>query len=365
MIHPPPHEITIIGNGAPDMWTYVFPDAVMDEFRRVAHVVSTPGFPERTGGLKEKERSSTPAASVPPDLRDRIPAADRPVHVVLSTWGAEPLDRATLELLPDLRLVRHAAGSVKPFVTDALVERGVPVVSAAVVNARPVAEFVLGLILTSLKNVFAYQTASGTASLGGWNANRRAYPGGYHRTKVGLWGYGKITQLLLERLRPFDLDVYVADEYFGPKEEARFGARAVTPKWLVANCDVISLHHADVPKNRHLLNAETLARVPRHCRIINTARGRLVDHEALANLLAQRADVTAYLDVTWPEPLPPDDPLWSQPNCFLTPHIAGSVGTEVHRMSWFCLRQLTAWLNGTDARALDGVVPLSALGDLA
>jgi phosphoglycerate dehydrogenase-like enzyme len=288
-----------------------------------------------------------------------------PIRAVISTWGARPLTEDLLHRMPDLEVVFHAAGSVKSFVTDALISRRVAVISAAGVNARPVAEFVLGVILVSLKNLVPHHHSFLDRGPRGWDVDRVKYPGGCYHTRVGLLGFGHVARLIVGMLGQFDIDVWISDPHVDVEQLSDLGVQVADDDWIIENCDVISLHHADVPRNHNLLDRGRLSRLKPNARLINTARGRLVDHDALADVLSVRPDITAYLDVTWPEPLPESSPLYGMPNCIMTPHIAGSTGREVERMSRFVLAQLDRWISGFPAASLDGIVDYTSLGERA
>ena len=281
----------------------------------------------------------------------------RDADVLLSTWGALPLDRELLKLCPNLKIILHAAGSVRGFVTNELIERSVKVSSAVLQNARPVAEFTLGIILSSLKNVFVHDQQAKREKKRAWEIDRAEYNGGYYRTKVGIIGGGTIARILLELLKNFEMKVLITSQSFTAEDEKRYRVRNTTIEEIMATCDVISLHAADIPENFHLINEENMKLLKKGARLINTARGRLINERDLIQKL-QEGEITAYLDVTDPEPAEVGHPFYRLPNCFLTPHIAGSVGNEVLRMSAFCLEELKRFLRG---RSLQGLVELGEL----
>jgi phosphoglycerate dehydrogenase-like enzyme len=125
--------------------------------------------------------------------------------------------------------------------------------------------------------------------------------------------------------------VSVFDPYLTDDDARDLGVRRVELDELMATSAVVSVHAPDIPETRHMIDARRLALLPDGATLINTARGALVDTDALvAELATGRID--AVLDVTEPEPLPADHPLWSLPNVLLTPHIAGSMGNELSRL---------------------------------
>ncbi|MFK4145327.1 hydroxyacid dehydrogenase [Streptomyces sp. NPDC004065] len=274
-------------------------------------------------------------AAIDPDLVVRDfgdPAAAGPsaaAEVLVTGWGCPRLDAAALEVLPRLRAVLHAAGSVRALVGEAVWERGIAVSSAAAANAVPVAEYTLAMILLAGKDAFAHREryrathalppAAGTAAAG--NAGRR----------VGVVGASRVGRRLLELLRPYDFEVLLSDPYVDAAEAAALGARALDLEDLLRRSDVVTLHAPDLPGTRHLLDRARLALIRDGGVLINTARGALVDHDALtAELVSGR--LHAVLDVTEPEPLPAGSPLFTLPNVVLTPHIAGSLGNELERL---------------------------------
>ncbi len=268
-------------------------------------------------------------------------------EVVFSTWGAHTYTQEVLDACPDLKLILYGAGSVKGMANTALIKRGVTVCSAVHLNARPVAEFVLGIILTSLRNVFAHYHAFKTHGASVWGQNRKAFAGSYYKTIIGLLGYGRVSQALIELLAPFDFQVYLNDPYLSPEETKQLGVSHGTAEWIMENCDVVSLHHGNKPENENMIHRDNLALLKPGARFINTSRGQLVNEDDLVARL-QKGDISAYLDVTNPEPPEPGHSFYKLPNCILTPHIAGSMGNEAQRMGDYCLRELEHWLAGEE-----------------
>jgi phosphoglycerate dehydrogenase-like enzyme len=251
------------------------------------------------------------------------------VEVIVSGWGAPPLDAAVLERAPKLRAVLHAAGSVKGLVGDALWERGIAVASAAGANALPVAEYTLAAILMAGKGIFGLRER--------FRAERSFELGFIHPEvgnfglRVGLIGASAIGRRVIELLRPFDVEVLLADPFVSEEGAAALGVRLVDLDLLVAQAAVVSVHAPDLPETRHLIDAERLAAMKDGTVVINTARGRLVDTDALVAEL-RTGRLAAVLDVTHPEPPQADSPLFDLPNVFMTPHVAGSQGNELARM---------------------------------
>ncbi|MFJ9815669.1 hydroxyacid dehydrogenase [Streptomyces sp. NPDC101151] len=282
-----------------------------------------------------------------PRLRDTLARTE----VLITGWGCPRLDAAALDAAPKLRAVLHAAGSVKGFTTPEVFKRGIVVSSAAAANAQPVAEYTLAMILLAGKDVFAFRDLLRT---------RRTFPYGdiipgigNHGRRVGIIGASRIGRRLIELLRPHDLRVSLADPYVDEAEAARLGVPLTALDDLLRTSDIVSLHAPQTPETRHLIGARELALMPTGAVLINTARGALVDHGALIGEL-RTGRLGAVLDVTDPEPLPADSPLFGLPNVFITPHLAGSQGNEVARLGRTVVEEAERLVSGRElAYAVD------------
>lgn len=264
------------------------------------------------------------------------------VRVLVTGWGTAPLTGDVLDRLPSLELVVHAAGSVRALVTDAVWDRGIRVCSAVSANAVPVADFTLALIQLALKNM--WRLALGTRD------RRRPMPRtgvrGVDGATVGLLGLGHIGRLVAQRLATQRVRVLAYDPYTAPDQAAALGVQLMGLEAVIAGSDVLSLH---VPLNdatRHLISAAELALMPPDSTLVNTARGGLIDQEALARFLTDRGDVFALLDVTEPEELPPHHPLLTLDNVLISPHIAGCLGSEEARLGDLAAAEIARFADG-------------------
>jgi phosphoglycerate dehydrogenase-like enzyme len=265
-------------------------------------------------------------------------------EALLTGWGCPPLTPEALARMPRLRTVIHAAGSVKHHVTDACWERGITVASAADANAVPVAEYTVAAILFSGKRVLhAARAYRETRTL--VNAFDVIGVGGNHRHTVGVVGASRIGRRVVELLRPYDMRVLLHDPYAGEDQATALGADPVSLDVLAAQSDTVTLHAPELPETRRLFDRRRLALLRDGATLINTARGSLVDTAALTEELSS-GRLNAVLDVTEPEVLPPDSPLYDLPNVLLTPHIAGSLGNELGRMTNAALDELERYARG-------------------
>ncbi|MBT2367852.1 hydroxyacid dehydrogenase [Streptomyces sp. ISL-10] len=310
-----------------------------------------PGIADRLLADRHRERltalTRTDPYLVAHDLTSpspRVAAALAEAEMLLTCWGAPSLTAEVLAAAPRLRAVVHAAGSVKQHITEACWHRGIAVTSAAAANALPVAEFTLAAVLFAGKR--ALRCAHRYAQLRAEHDWRAELDGaGNYRRTVGVVGASRIGRRVIELLRPFDLRVLLYDPYVDEAGAAALGVERTGLDDLCARADVVTVHAPQVPATHHMIGARELARMRDGATLINTSRGSLVDEDALLpELLAGRLD--AVLDVTDPEVPPADSPLYDLPNVLLTPHIAGSLGDELHRMADQALDEVERFAGG-------------------
>ena len=276
------------------------------------------------------------------DLRPGVLTADQwqeleDVQWIFSTWGMPVLTARQLEQLPALEAVFYAAGSVRHFATP-LLEREILVVTARAANAVPVAEFTLAQILLSCKNYFANIRAT-AAPWGTPDRPRSSLPlgQGVWQTPVALLGFGTIARLVARHLQQFSFRVMVVDPLIDPADLEDYDAEPVTLEQAFAEAEVVSNHLPNLPTTQGLLTGKHFAAMRRNATFINTGRGAQVVEPEMIQVLRERPDLTALLDVTYPEPPPPGSPFYDLPNCHISTHIAGSMGREVRRMAQLVL----------------------------
>ncbi|MFF3705091.1 hydroxyacid dehydrogenase [Streptomyces phaeochromogenes] len=304
----------------------------------------------RLGNAVEIDPTLTAENFTDPRVREAL--AD--TEILITGWGCPHIDEAVLAAAPRLRAILHAAGSVKGLTSPAVWERGITVSSAAGANALPVAEYTLAMILLAGKDLFAQRDRL---------RDRRAFPygeimpgiGNFGR-RVGVVGASRIGRRLIELLRPFDLRVTLADPYVDATEAAALGVPLLPLDDLLATSDIVTVHAPQTPETHHLIGRRELALMREGSVLVNTARGALLDHDALIEELRANR-LSAILDVTDPEPLPVDSPLFDLPNAFITPHLAGSQGNEVARLGLAVTEEAERLLSGRElAHAIDHAV---------
>lgn len=270
------------------------------------------------------------------------------VEVIFSGWGVPVIDEKFLSQAPNLKAIFHGAGSTRKFITDAVWDREIRVVSAAAANAVPVAEYVLSQILFSLK--LGWQFVLSVREEQAWP---RVHDDGHYRrvfgafnSTVGLISLGAISLKLIELLRPFDINILVYSDYLTTDAAAEMGVTKCELNELFEKSDVVSLHSPATAKNVGLITGQHFLRMKPYASFINSARGTVVKQQEMGDALLKRKDLVAILDVTDPEPPEPGSILFSVPNIVMTPHIAGSLGHECNRMGHYIVNELKRYLDG-------------------
>lgn len=285
---------------------------------------------DRAGRLLDRE----PLASWDDPRADSLLAE---AEIMVGHWGTPLFDAAMLARAPKLRMFAYAAGTVKWYAIDEMWDCDLVVTSGAGANAEPVAEYTLAMILLANKRVIPAIDAH--AGREAWAPPSTAGPHGNWDKTIGIVSASLIGRRVAELLEPFPhLPVEIYDPYVGQEAIESVGATKVDD--LIALCrnsDVLSIHAPALPATYNLIGADHLAALPDGATVINTSRGHCLDLDALTAEL-ERGRLFAVIDVTDPvEPLPDDHPLRSLPNAIYTPHIAGSQGSELARMSdWVC-----------------------------
>ncbi len=254
------------------------------------------------------------------------------IECFFSTWGMPEFTDAQLDRMPNLKAVFYAAGATDGFCRP-LLARGIHVISAWRANAIPVAEFTVAQIILGLKNYF--QQARNLRSRSGWKVN--AGPGAYGKT-VALIGAGMISTHVQKLLKSYDLNVIVVP--------SRKENRTISLEEAFARSQVVSNHLPNRDDNVGVLTGKMFASMPQNGVFINTGRGRQVNEAEFCEVLKARPDLTALLDVTYPEPPLEDSPLYKLPNVFLSPHIAGSLNDEWGRMADYVIEEFKRYLAG-------------------
>ncbi|GAA1372347.1 hydroxyacid dehydrogenase [Catellatospora chokoriensis] len=280
------------------------------------------------------------------------------VEILLTGWGCPRLDDHVLDAMPRLRAVVHAAGSVKLHVGPEVFARGIAVSSAADANAEPVVDFTLAVLLLAGKRAFAFARRYAEGRQPTFAVNERA---GNDGRVIGVVGASRIGRRVIVRLRTAGFRVLVSDPHLDPLDAAALGAEPVGLDELCRRSDVLTLHAPELPETVRMIDERRLAMLPDGAIVINTARGALIDTEALTRACAD-GRIDALLDVTSPEPLPAGHPLFAMPNVWITPHLAGVQGTEARRLGAYAVTEVEHLVAG---RPMSGEIRADQLAVLA
>jgi len=290
----------------------------------IAEELSPAGIAQLESGFELRYADGSDRSQLLPALAD----ADAVIVRSATTIDAEALEHA-----PRLRVIARAGVGLDNVDVEAATRAGVMVVNAPTSNIVSAAEHAVALLLAAARNV-----PQAMASLRGGQWKRSAFTGVELQDKVvGILGLGKIGVLVAQRLAAFGMTVIAYDPYVAAARAAQLGVRLVGLDELLAEADFISVHLPKTAETTGLLSDRQLAQVKPGVRIINAARGGIVDEAALARALADGRVAGAALDVYATEPCT-DSPLFGLPNVVVTPHLGASTheaqekaGTQVAR----------------------------------
>lgn len=263
---------------------------------------------------------------------------------VFSTWGMPVFSESEIKsIFPSLKCVFYAAGTVQFFARPFL-GSGIKVFSAWAANAVPVAEYTVSQIILANKGFFAASRYQSSGELKKASELKECYPGSFGEY-VGIIGAGMIGTLVIEMLKNYKLKVKVFDPFLSDEKAKMLETEKCSLEELFSTCFVVSNHLANNSETKGMLNKEHFGKMRKYSTFINTGRGAQVIEKDLCDVLAEREDITAILDVTEPEPPEEGHPFYSLSNCILTPHIAGSYGDEVKRMGEFMLEEYKKYIS--------------------
>ena len=265
------------------------------------------------------------------------------VEILFPSYGTIPMDEKFMSHAKNLKAVLCLLGSIKPIVSKSFWDRKIPIMSAAIENAVPVAEYVLGEIILYLKGFFHHSKTYKEDHDHNIYIDKVA---GLYNKKVGLISYGMIAKHLKKLLENFNLEVCVYSPELDKESAAKEGMTYMSLEELFENCDVVSLHTPLLPATVGMLGYEHFSKMKKNSAFINSARGAIIREKEMIQALQERPDITAMLDVTEKEPLEEGNPLFDMENVILTPHIAGATGYEKARLGNLIVQELERFLTG-------------------
>lgn len=298
------------GSGEPGNPTVVaVPDREVSEAMRLAEYLAD----DRALAVRPGE-----AFSATPEQVVRV-GSDAQILAV----GLAPVTREVLDGCPELRLILKCGIGTELIDVDAALERSVTVARTAGANFVGVAEYVLAAALGHFRRL---DVLSGSAHGGQWYPARERFAGrlpGLGGRTIGLVGFGAIARHVAHLAQAFDMSVRAYDPYVEPARMAALGVTRVDLDTLMRSSDVVSIHATLTHDNANLVDAGRLDLMKPSALLVNTARGGLLDQDALARMLAAGRLGGAVLDVLSVEPPGDTDPIMRAPNCLITPHLAG------------------------------------------
>lgn len=251
--------------------------------------------------------------------RDEVMAAI-PNADALIIRSATKVDAAMLDAAPKLKLVGRAGVGVDNVDLKAATARGVIVMNAPDGNTIATAELALALMLSVARFIPA---AKASMDAGQWD--RKSFTGTELRGKtLGIIGFGRVGRAVTKRAQAFEMTVVAYDPYISADAGKTVGVEMVTLDELYTRADYITLHAQLTEENTHLINATSIAKMKKGVRIINAARGPLIDEAALAEAVKTGHVGAAGIDVYAEEPPEPGNPLIGVKNIVHTPHLGAS-----------------------------------------
>lgn len=275
--------------------------------------------------------------------------ADADVVISQPFWPAY-LTAERIARAPQLKLAVTAGIGSDHVDLDATIARGVTVAEVTYCNSISVAEHVMMMILSLVRD---YLPAHRTVLEGGWHiADRVARSYDLEGMHVGTVAAGRIGTAVLRRLKPFGVHLHYTDRHRLPAEVEEELGLTFHPDAaaMVPHCDVVTVNAPLHPETEGLFDDELLATMKRGAYLINTARARIADRDAIVRAL-ESGRLAGYAgDVWYPQPAPADHPWRTMPHHGMTPHISGSSLSAQARYAAGTREILEAWLEGTPIR---------------
>lgn len=258
----------------------------------------------------------------------------------------DKIDAELMDLHPRLRVVSNMAVGFDNIDIPSATRRGLPIGNTPGVLTDTTADFAFTLLMAAARRVVE---GADYARAGKWKTwgPKLLMGQDVHGATIGIVGFGRIGQGMAKRAKGFDMRVLYYDVFRREDLESSMGVSFADMDTLLAQSDFITIHTDLNDQTRHMFNSDAFSKMKTNAILVNTARGPIVDPEALSSALMNGKIRAAALDVTEPEPIPADSPLLSLPNCLIVPHIASASVTTRGKMSEMAARNLLAGLAGT------------------
>lgn len=257
----------------------------------------------------------------------------------------DPIDAEIVAAGERLRVISQFAVGVDNVDLEAATARGIPVGHTPGVLTEATADMAFALLMAAARRIPEGVEKVRAGKWRTWEPLGLLGAGVWGAT-LGIVGLGRIGTAVARRAQGFAMRVLYHDRVRKPDLEMELGLECVELDALLAQADFVSLHCPLIPQTHHLIGERALEQMKPTAILINTARGPVVDTDALVRALQERRIARAALDVTDPEPIPSDHPLLTLPNCIVVPHIASATITARDRMATMAAENLLAGLRG-------------------
>lgn len=243
------------------------------------------------------------------------------VDAIVTMWGSVKVDADVLAHAPKLKLLAHLCGTVRPFVSEELYDRGIKVIGANdTYFSESVAEGALVYTLMSLRRIDKKLQLLKQQKADGWYQIKKCR-GLFDRT-VGIVGFGAVGEHFARLLLPFRCKIKVHTLDISEEKLKMYNMERASMEEIFKTCDVISIHLPYNENTYHIINRELLQTIKKDALLLNTSRGSVIDEAALTDEL-KKGNFYAALDVFEKEPLPSESPLYEMDNVIIMPHSAG------------------------------------------
>ncbi len=275
-------------------------------------------------------------------LLDRVKGVAGILSLLTTKIDAEVMDTAG----PQLKVISNYAVGFDNIDIPAATGRGIPVGNTPGVLTDTTADFAFALLMSAARRVVEGDNYTRAGKWKTWGPKLLLGPD-IHGATLGLIGFGRIGKAMAKRAGGFDMQVLYYDPIIkDDPDAAALGAKSASLETVLRESDFVSLHTPLTPETRYIINADALAKMKNSAILINTARGPVVDPNALYQALKDGQIAYAALDVTDPEPIPMDSPLLKLENIIIAPHIASASKATRDKMAEMAAANLLAGLQG-------------------
>jgi len=283
-----------------------------------------------------------PGSMTAEELARRIPRFEG----LITCWGSPRITPEIVAKAKRLRIISHSAGSVRPYVCDEVFMKGICVTNASSAIAVSVAETTIGLIIASLRHLFEYDDhlRSGREEKPDFGASHELTG----RT-VGIIGMGEVGRRVMAFLKPFSCRILVYDPYKSAAEIEEAGGLPAQLGDLMSQSEIVSIHAPNIPSNRRMISRDLLARLRDGAVLVNTARGELIDEDALIEEV-RSGRISCALDVFEANAREVARRLAGAGNVIMTPHIAGKAVETRRRQGEVVVEDMRLFFSGGTPR---------------